>query len=93
MFPVRFFELQPRRLALAFGLPLAAMAAGYGWLAYMHSICPVWQQALCALLIGTGYAGLFKLAQEAARYSLMPQWPALQVRVCGRQGGPALRRP
>ncbi|KAF5829680.1 hypothetical protein DUNSADRAFT_15655 [Dunaliella salina] len=60
-------------------LPLALMSLGYGWLWYMHSIIPVWQQLICWLTIGTGYAGLFNLAHECARGSFLPNNPSCQV--------------
>lgn len=61
--------------------PLGLMAAGYGWLAFMHGIIPFWQQLACWLTIGTGYAGLFTLAHECARGAFLPQYPKTQVRL------------
>lgn len=78
MFPSRFFDFDAARAALSIALPLAVMAAGYGWLWYWHSICPLWQQLLCAIVIGTAYTGLFKVATECARFSFLPQAPVLQ---------------
>ncbi|KAG2430082.1 hypothetical protein HXX76_010181 [Chlamydomonas incerta] len=79
LLPQGLFAFDARAAAAAVAVPLAAMAAGYGWLWYMHSIAPVWQQALCAALIGTGYAGLFKVAHECAMLRFMPQMPGLQA--------------
>ncbi|GLC38206.1 hypothetical protein PLESTB_001087900 [Pleodorina starrii] len=78
MFPPRLFAFDARRAAAAVALPLAAMAAGYAWLWYMHSICPAWQTAAAAFLIGTAYTGLFKVAHECARFAFLPQSPGLQ---------------
>lgn len=78
MFPPQFFGFDAARAALSIALPLAVMAAGYGWLWYWHSICPLWQQLLCAIVIGTAYTGLFKVATECARFSFLPQAPVLQ---------------
>ncbi|GLI60987.1 hypothetical protein VaNZ11_003244 [Volvox africanus] len=78
MFPERFFAIEPRHAAAAIAVPLAAMAAGYGWLWYMHSICPAWQQLACAALIGTAYTGLFKVAHECACFRFLPESPRLQ---------------
>lgn len=65
LLPQALFAFDARAAVAAVAVPLAAMAAGYGWLWYMHSIAPVWQQALCAALIGglggavgLGWAGL-----------------------------------
>ncbi|GIL81457.1 hypothetical protein Vretimale_973 [Volvox reticuliferus] len=78
MFPDHFFAFDPRRAAVAIAVPLAAMAVGYGWLWYMHSICPAWQQLACAALIGTAYTGLFKVAHECACFRFLPESPRLQ---------------
>jgi hypothetical protein len=72
------------RLALALGL----MAAGYWWLWYQHSICPLWQQLVCWVAIGTGYFSAFMTATDAAHFVLWPQEPGLQA-----SGGPARGRP
>ena len=45
---------------------------------YMHSIIPLWQLAVCWMMVGTGYAGVFTLAHDAARGSLLPFAPAIQ---------------
>ncbi|GFR47049.1 hypothetical protein Agub_g8734, partial [Astrephomene gubernaculifera] len=78
MLPSRLFDFSAPRAVAAVALPLAAMAVGYGWLWYWHSICPLWQQLICAVLIGTAYTGLFKVAHECARFSFLPQAPAVQ---------------
>ncbi|PNH00494.1 Omega-6 fatty acid desaturase, chloroplastic, partial [Tetrabaena socialis] len=76
--PARFFEVDGLRAAAAVAGPLAVMAAGYAWMWYWHSICPVWQQAVAGVLIGTAYAGLFKVAHECARYNFQPLSAELQ---------------
>ncbi|KAG2447909.1 hypothetical protein HYH02_007363 [Chlamydomonas schloesseri] len=78
LLPQALFAFDGRAAAAALVVPLAAMAVGYGWLWYMHSIAPLWQQAICAVLIGTGYAGLFKVAHECAMLRFIPQMPGLQ---------------
>lgn len=78
MLPGRLFTFDTARAALAVAIPLAAMAIGYSWLWYWHSICPIWQQLACAVLIGTAYTGLFKVAHDCAAFSFLPQSPRLQ---------------
>ena len=71
--PLNFqvFDLQPFLLGLL--VPIALMSSGYLWLWFMHSIIPGWQQALCWLLVGTGYFSLFNgMASDAARTALLP---------------------
>ncbi|KXZ46747.1 hypothetical protein GPECTOR_41g712 [Gonium pectorale] len=78
LLPPELFAFSPLRAAASVAVPLAVMAAGYGWLWYWHSICPGWQVALCGCLIGTAYAGLFKVAHECARLAFVPHAPELQ---------------
>ena len=61
--------------------PLALMAAGYAWMWFMHSIIPLWQQLICWMMVGTGYAGIFNLAHECARNTFLPFAPVTQVRL------------
>eukprot|EP00877_Chromochloris_zofingiensis_P007039 jgi/Chrzof1/2589/Cz11g21120.t1_FAD6B[v5.2] len=68
-------------LVQAFGrlaMSIAIMAAGYWYLWYMHSICPVWQQLLCWLVIGTGYFGVFQTATDCAHFAFHPEEPLFQ---------------
>jgi len=77
--PSEAYHHDTKRALQGLLLPLALMSLGYGWLWYMHSIIPVWQQLICWLTIGTGYAGLFNLAHECARGSLLPNNPSCQA--------------
>jgi fatty acid desaturase len=61
-------------LALSVGL----MAVGYAYLWFWHSICPLWQQLACWLVIGTGYFGIFQTAVDCAHFAFWPQRPLLQ---------------
>lgn len=63
-----------RGLAVSLGL----MAAGYCYLWYWHSICPWWQVAAAAVVIGTGYFGAWRTAVDCARFAFWPARPALQ---------------
>lgn len=76
-----------KRALLGLAAPLALMAAGYGWMWYMHSITPLWQQLLCWLAVGTGYVGLFQVAHECGRNAFLPNNPVTQV------GGRAKSKP
>jgi hypothetical protein len=67
--PPSVFTTDAAQAATRAACSLALMAAGYAWLAYMHSICPLWQQLVCWLAVGTGYFGLFQLAADAAHSS------------------------
>ncbi|KAG2497440.1 hypothetical protein HYH03_004595 [Edaphochlamys debaryana] len=75
--PERLFGYSLRSAVAAVALPLSVMAVGYGWLWFWRGVCPLWQQALCAVLIGTAYTGLFKVAHECARFAFVPQSPGL----------------
>jgi len=75
--PDRYTEIDVSRLALGAAAPLALMAAGYLWMWFMHTIIPGWQMAICWVLVGTGYAGLFTIAHDAARRAMLPQSPLL----------------
>jgi fatty acid desaturase len=54
------------------------MAAGYAYLWFWHSICPLWQQLLCWVVIGTGYFGVFQTAVDCAHFAFWPQRPLMQ---------------
>jgi hypothetical protein len=63
-------------LSRAFGGLLAGaalVAAGCAWQAYMHSICPLWQQLVCWVAVGTGYFSIFQGAVDCARFAFWPQ--------------------
>ncbi|KAG1677836.1 hypothetical protein FOA52_008600 [Chlamydomonas sp. UWO 241] len=68
-----------KALALGIALPLSLMVAGYAWMWYMHGIIPGWQQAICWVLVGTGYFGLFTVAHDASRMALLTDNPELQT--------------
>lgn len=76
--PLEVALIDEKRALLGVLAPIALMAAGYGWLWYMHTIIPGWQQALCWLMVGTGYFGLFVVAHDAARLALLPDNTELQ---------------
>jgi len=76
--PEELFQHDIKKAVMGMVKPLVLMAAGYFWMGYMHSIIPLWQQVICWLAVGTGYAGLFTLAHECARGAFMPQHPATQ---------------
>jgi hypothetical protein len=59
-------------------LSVAVMAAGYTYLWYWHSLCPLWQQLACWVVIGTGYFGVFQSAVDCGRFAFWPQRPRLQ---------------
>eukprot|EP00775_Hariotina_reticulata_P008875 gene8875-9054_t len=54
------------------------MAAGYSYLWYWHSLCPLWQQLVCWVVIGTGYFGVFQSAVDCCRFAFWPQRPRVQ---------------
>lgn len=71
--PLQLQVLDWKALLLGLLVPMTLMSAGYFWLWYMHSIIPGWQQAICWLLVGTGYFSLFNgAASDAARTALLP---------------------
>ena len=80
----------PKLLLLGLAVPLGLMAVGYAWMWYMHSIIPGWQQAICWLLVGTGYFGVFALGHEAARLALLPGNPGLQTGIGSLLMAPSL---
>ncbi len=77
--PEELKEVDMKRLAIGMAAPCAIMAAAYAWMGFMHGLIPGWQQAICWLMIGTGYFGVFTIAHEAARLSLLPDKPELQT--------------
>ncbi|KAJ9515376.1 hypothetical protein QJQ45_016371 [Haematococcus lacustris] len=76
--PEDVLEPQLGRAMQGFLAPVALIALGLSWQWYMHSIMPVWQQLATWVCIGTGYAGLFQLAQECAKGCFLPEFPATQ---------------
>ncbi|GBG00516.1 omega-6 fatty acid desaturase [Raphidocelis subcapitata] len=84
------FDVSPRKAFAGVALAAAAIAAGCWWQAYMHSICPAWQQVLCWLAIGTGYFGAFQSAVDCARFCFWPQRPLVQDVIGAALMAPAL---
>jgi hypothetical protein len=89
-FAPEVFQIDLRQVAARLALAAAAMAAGYAWLWLQHSICPLWQQALCWAVIGTGYTGAFMIASDAAHFAMWPEEPLLQDIVGAALMAPAL---
>jgi fatty acid desaturase len=58
--------------------PAFLMASGLCCAALAATSAAWWQRVACWVITGTGYAGLFSLAHEAARDSLLPQHPVTQ---------------
>lgn len=69
----RHFQIDLRKAFGGLLAPLALVAAGCAWQAYMHAVCPMWQQVVCWLAVGTGYFGLFQAAVDCAHFAFWPQ--------------------
>lgn len=76
--PDQVFALDLPKALGYLGLSLAVMAAGYSYLAYWHTICPLWQQLLAWVVIGTGYYGAFQTAVDCAHFVFWPERPLIQ---------------
>jgi hypothetical protein len=82
------FKTDLKKAAAGLAVSLALIAAGCGWQAYMHSICPLWQQAACWVAVGTGYFGAFQAAADCAHFAFCPEVRAtVDFMVCGGLGG------
>lgn len=84
------FEISPLKAFGGLAAPLLLIAAGCAWQAYMHSICPLWQQLLCWVAVGTGYFGAFQAAADCAHFAFWPQEPAVQDLIGAVLMAPAL---
>lgn len=69
--PDSLLQPDPKQAWGHLALSLGIMAVGASWLWYNHSICPLWQRALCWLLLGTGYFGVFQTACDCARFAFL----------------------
>ena len=69
---------------------MGLMALGYSWLILNHSICPIWQQVICWLAVGTGYFGVFQSAVDCAHFAFWPQNPKAQDMLGALLMAPAL---
>lgn len=76
--PDQVFTLNLGKALGYLGLSLGVMALGYSYLWFWHSICPLWQQVLAWVVVGTGYYGVFQSAVDCAHFAFWPERPLFQ---------------
>lgn len=76
--PDQVFTLDLGKALGYLSLSLGLMAVGYSYLWYWHSICPLWQQLLAWVVVGTGYYGVFQTAVDCAHFAFWPERPLIQ---------------
>lgn len=76
--PEEHFDLDLGKAVGYLAMSIGVMAAGYLYLWYWHSICPLWQQICCWIIIGTGYFGVFQSAVDCSHFAFWPSRPVVQ---------------
>jgi len=76
--PDQVFALDLPKALAYLGLSLGVMALGYSYLWFWHAICPLWQQVLAWVVVGTGYYGVFQTAVDCAHFAFWPERPLIQ---------------
>ena len=88
--PEEVFTLNLTKALGYLALSLGVMALGYSHLVYWHSICPLWQQLLAWVVVGTGYYGVWQTALDCAHFAFWPERPLVQDVVGALLMAPAL---
>jgi fatty acid desaturase len=76
--PEELLEVDRGRAVMGLVAPALLMASGLCCAVLAAGSAAWWQRIACWVITGTGYAGLFSLAHEAARDTLLPEHPVTQ---------------